>query len=109
MIFSDPAHTAYDFWDLRLLQAYYFAQDFTRDGMPVWWDESVDVNFEVKRKVSRSRAAVERAQAADSKRKAKGEGVYYVPVPKGLGGKPMPTFEEWAEEQSRLAGKPKFT
>ncbi len=110
VIFTNPKHTEYDFWDLRLLQAYHFAQDFVRNGIPVWWDESADVNFEVKRKVSRSKAAVDRAQEADGKKKAnKNHGVYYVPTPKALGGKELPTFEEWTIEQERLAGGSKFT
>ena len=110
VIFSNPKHKEYDFWDLRLLQAYYFAQDFTRNGIPVWWDESNDVVFEVKKKVSRSKAAVDRAEKRDAKGdKGSKDGVYYVPVPKTRGGAPFPTFEAWASEQSRLSGASKFT
>lgn len=107
VIFEDTSHTEYDFWDLRLIKAYQFAQDFTRDGIPVWWDESDRVNFEVRKKVSRSRAAVGRAEEQDSKR-SKGKvvhGRYYVPVPKSNDGGPLPTFREFAEASKRLEGR----
>lgn len=106
MIFNDPSHTEYDFWDLRLLKAYHFAQDFVREGVPVWWDESSDVEFEVRKKISRSRAAVTRAeQAENGKDKSAPPGRYYVPVPKSRGGRPLPTFRDWAEEQAKLNGR----
>lgn len=106
VIFEDPTHTTYDFWDLRLLKAYHFAQDFVRDGVPVWWDESDEVVFEVERRISRSRAATDRAEKAESSGdKSPPPGRYYVPVPKTRGDKPLPTFNAWIEEQERKRGK----
>lgn len=106
VIFNDPKHTEYDYWDLKLLKAYHFAQDFVRDGVPVWWDESDDVFFEVEKRISRSRAAVERVQKAESgKDKTPPLGRYYSPVPKTRGGAPFPTFEDWTKEQQRKKGR----
>jgi len=105
VLFNDPKHTEYDFWDLRLLKAYYFTEDFTREGIPIWWDESDRVNFEVKAKVSRSRRALDAKQEQDSKKNVKAHGRYYVPVPKSNDGRPLPTFQEWLEDQRRLEGK----
>lgn len=106
VLFDDPSHTEYDFWDLRLLKAAFFAKDFVRDGIPVWWDESDDVFFEVERRTSRSRAATERAEESDKKGdKSVPPGRYYIPVPKTRGGKPLPSFAQWAEEQERKNGK----
>lgn len=106
VIFNDPTHTAYDFWDLRLLKAYYFAQDFIRDGVPVWWDESDEVSFEVEKRISRSRAATQRSEKSETgKDKTPPDGRYYVPVPKAKGGKPMPSFADWLAEQERKKGR----
>ena len=106
VIFNDPSHTEYDYWDLKLLKAYYFAQDFIREGIPVWWDESDDVMFEVDKRVSRSRAAITRAEKQETgKGKEAPHGRYYVPKPKTRGGVPMPTFEDWIKEQERKKGR----
>lgn len=105
VLLNDPRHTEYNFWDLRLMKAHFFAEDFTREGIPVWWDESQYVNFDVKRKTSRSAQAVERAKEQDSKSKSPSHGRYYVPVPRAQGGKPLPTWREFLEEQARLEGR----
>lgn len=90
-----------------MLKAYYFYEMFVREGIPVWWDESQRVNFDVKRKVSRSRAAIDREEERDGK-KARVPGQYYVPEPRTNDGNPdLPTFKEWQEEQRRLEG-PRF-
>ncbi len=95
VIFNDPSHTEYDFWDLRLLKAYHFGED-----------ESDRVNFEVKRRTSRSQAALDRAKEQDSKGNKKPvPGRYYVPVPKTNDGGALPTFDEWAKAQARLEGR----
>lgn len=106
VIFNDPNHTKYDFWDLRLLKAYYFAQDFIRDGVPIWWDESDSVFFEVEKRISRSKAATQRAEKAETgKDKNPPEGRYYVPVPKTRGGAEMPSFSDWVAERERKKGR----
>lgn len=81
-----------------LLKAYHFSKDFIREGVPVWWDESDEVFFDVEKKVSRSRAATQRAEEAENAKDKKAPpGRYYVPVPKTRGGAPLPTFMEWVE------------
>lgn len=88
------------------MKAYFFQLDFVRDGIPVWWDESDDVFFETEKKISRSRAAVKRAEDSESgKDKSPPPGRYYIPVPKTRGGAPLPTFEDWINEQERKKGK----
>lgn len=106
VIFNDPTHTSYDFWDLRLLKAYYLSVDFSRNGVPVWWDESDDVMFEAEKRVSRSRAATDKAERAEnSGDKSAPPGRYYLPVPKTRGGAPFPTFKDYIAQEERKRGK----
>lgn len=88
-----------------MLKAYYFAKDFIREGVPIWWDESDDVSFEVEKRISRSRAAVQRAEKSENgEKKSAPDGRYYIPVPKTRGGVPLPTFQDWIKEQERKKG-----
>jgi hypothetical protein len=104
VIFSDPSHTEWTVWDYRLIKAYYLVQDWYRDGIPVWWDESDRVAFDAKARYSKSRAAVERAQEADGKKKKKSYGKYFIAEPRVIDGGEMPTRDEWLEEQERKKG-----
>jgi len=79
-------------------------QDWYRDGIPVWWDESDRVAFDAKARFSKSRAAIERAQEADSKKKSKHFGKYYITEPRVIDGGDMPTRDEWLEEQAAKQG-----
>jgi len=54
--------------------------------------------------VSKSRAAIERAQEAQGKKKSKSHGLYFVAEPRVMDGGDMPTREEWLEEQERKKG-----
>jgi len=54
--------------------------------------------------VSKSRAAVERAQEAQSKKKNKSYGLYFVAEPRLMDGDEMPTRDEWLEEQEKKKG-----
>lgn len=84
------------------MKALAFANDFIRDGVPIWWDESPDVFFEVEKRVSRSAAALQRAEASESgPNKEAPKGRYYVPVPKTRGGAAMPTFADWLVERAK--------
>lgn len=91
-------------WDYRLIKAHYLLQDWYRDGIPIWWDESERVTFDAKARISKSRAAVERAQEADAKKKNKSHGRYFIAEPRLMEGDEMPTREEWLEEQERKKG-----
>lgn len=109
VIFNDPSHKEYDFWDLRLLKAYFFTQDFFREGVPIWWDESDEVMFDAVPRISRSRAAVQRAeQNENAGDKSSPPGRYFVPEPKPrMGGQPLPTFADWLKERERKSGSKK--
>lgn len=99
-MFSDPLHKEWDIWDYRLLKAHYILQDWYRDGIPIWWDESERVTFNAKPRLSKSRAAIERAQEAANKNNKKSvPGRYYVAEPTVTDGGGMPTREEWMKEQ----------
>ena len=54
--------------------------------------------------MSKSRSAVERAQEADGKKKTKSYGRYFVAEPRVMDGGPMPTRDEWLEEQEQKKG-----
>lgn len=91
---------------MKLLKAFHFAEDFIRDGVPIWWDESDDVFFEVEKRISRSRAATQRAEKTENgKDKESPPGRYFIPIPKTRGGGAMPTFKDWIEEQARKKGR----
>ena len=92
-------------WDYRLIKAHYILEDWYRDGVPLWWDESDRVTFDAKARVSKSRAAIERAQEADGKKKSKSYGRYFVAEPRLMDGDEMPTRAEWLEEQEAKSGK----
>lgn len=107
MIFDDPSHSEWDVWDYRLFKAHYILEDWYRDGIPIWWDESDRVTFDAKARVSKSRAAIERAQEADAKKKSKSHGRYFVAEPRIMDDGEMPTREEWLQEQEYKKGTAK--
>jgi hypothetical protein len=107
VIFSDPKHTEWTMWDYRLIKAHYILQDWYRDGVPLWWDESDRVTFDAKARFSKSRAAIERAQEADGKKKSKAYGKYYIVEPRVMDGGEMPSRQEWVEEQKNKSGMSK--
>lgn len=87
-------------WDYRLLKAHYILKDWYRDGIPIWWDESDRVAFDAVPRISKSRAAVERAQEASSgKDKKPVPGKYFIAEPRLIDGDEMPTRDEWLAEQ----------
>jgi hypothetical protein len=104
VIFSDPSHKEWTVWDYRLIKAHYLLEDWYRDGIPIWWDESDRVTFDAKARFSKSRASIERAQESDSKKKSKSYGKYYTAEPRVMDGGDMPTRDEWIEEQQRKRG-----
>ena len=91
-------------WDYRLITAHYILEDWYRDGIPIWVDESDRVAFDAKARFSKSRAATERAQEADGKKKSKSYGKYYIVEPRVMDGGDMPTREEWIAEQESKNG-----
>lgn len=106
VLFNDPSHTKYDYWDLMLLKAYHFSEDFIREGVPIWWDENDDVTFEAERRISKSAAAKQRAEDVENSGDKKSPpGRYYIAVPKTRGGKPLPTFDDWIVQQEAHKGR----
>ena len=93
-------------WDYRLIKAHYILEDWYRDGVPIWWDESDRVTFDAKSRISKSRAAIERAQEADGKKKTKAHGRYFIAEPRVMDGGEMPTRDEWLKEQEEKRGAP---
>ena len=92
-------------WDYRLLKAHFLLQDWYRDGIPLWWDESERVTFNAKARISKSRAAIERAQESANKGNKKSvPGRYFVAEPVVTDGGELPTRTEWMEEQSKKSG-----
>ena len=79
-------------------------QDWYRDGVPIWWDESERITFDARARVSKSKAAIERAQEADGKKKNKTHGKYFIVEPRVMDGGEMPTRDEWLEEQNQKQG-----
>ena len=104
VILSDPSHDKWNMWDYRLFKAHYILQDWYRDGIPIWWDESDRVTFDAKARVSKSRAAIERAQESGSKNKKSTPGRYFIAEPRVMDGGELPTRDEWIEEQKVKSG-----
>lgn len=104
VIFNDPSHKEWDEWDYKLFKAHYILQDWYRDGIPVWWDESERVTFTAETRISKSRAAIERSQnSASGKKEVPGR--YYVAKPVVMDGGEFPTKDEWIKEQESKAPK----
>jgi len=104
VIFNDVKHREWNEWDFKLIKAHYILEDWYRDGVPVWWDESDRVTFDAKARISKSRAAIERAQEADGKKKSKSHGKYYIAEPRVMDDGEFPTRKEWSEEQEAKRG-----
>ena len=94
-------------WDDKLLLAHYLLTDFEVEGWPIWVDTSERVEFQVKKRNSRSGAAIERVQWQAEKTRANKKGDTPPPfgerlyaVPKTIDGKPLPRKRDWLEEQT---------
>ena len=104
VILNDTSHKEWTQWDYKLFKAHYILEDWYRDGIPIWWDESDRVAFEAKARVSKSRAAIERAQESAGKKKNTVHGRYFIAEPRVIGGGELPTRDEWVEEQAAKSG-----
>lgn len=104
IILRDPGIKEYGKWDLKLIAAYHIYTDMMRGGVPVYWDESDRVTFDVKVGKSKSRAAIEKRQDADTKKNADQFGKYYFAVPRVMDGGNLPTREEWLAERAAKQG-----
>lgn len=105
IILRDPERTVYGEWDLKLAAAIQVYNELMRGNVPVYWDESERVAFDVKVGKSKSRAAIERREEADQKAKRDTKGLYYYAVARTIDGGPLPTLPEWLDERAAKAGK----
>lgn len=106
-ILEDPEHTKWGKWDIRLAKALQLRNDLLQGGVPMYWDRSDRVRFEVDSYISKSKAAVERAEEKESK-KTKGQKAYgkvFYPKPVTVDGGPLPTLEEFQEEMRERAAR----
>lgn len=72
--------------------------------MPVWVAESDRVTFDVKAKVSRPHAALERVKERDGKKKPV-HGRYYSIEPRVMDGGEWPTLQDWITDLAEKAGR----
>lgn len=100
MIFEEPERE-WSHWDFRLVKAFQIREEMLMGGVPIYLDRSDRVRFEVESFVSKSKAALDRAEEKASNSKQKTYGKIFYPVPKTVDGGPLPTLEEWLEEQRR--------
>ena len=106
VILNNADHKEWTEWDFKLFKAHYILEDWYRDGIPIWVDESDRVTFDAIPRVSKSRAAVERASEKEAKKKTKSHGVYYIVEPRVMDGGELPTREEWLQEQGQKKQEP---
>lgn len=105
MILRDPGRKEYGRWDLLLASALHIHDGLLRGNIPIYWDESDRVAFDVHVGLSKSRAAIDRREERDQKSKVDMKGKYYYAVPRVTDGGALPTMEEWLEERARKKGK----
>lgn len=85
-------------WDYKLIKAYHLHEQYMDGNFPIWIDRSDRVTFDVKRGISRSKAAMDRHETRNQNKKD-APGVFYYPVPRTMDGGPLPTMEEWVEQE----------
>lgn len=66
------------------------------------------MSFDVKTVVSKSKAAMGRWEKKMEKSTNKNPGLMGYPVPRTIDGGPLPTLEEWLEEEAAKKGEGKF-
>lgn len=98
VIFDDPDRK-WTFWDTRLIKAMELHAELTAGGIPVYWDKSERVRFEVKSTVSKYKAALDRAEEKAREGEAKNYGKSFYAVPITIDGGPLPSLEEYLEQE----------
>lgn len=68
-------------------------------GVPLYIDRSDRVRFEVGSYTSRSKAALDREEERQAASKSKNYGKVLYPIPVTLDGGPLPTLDDFLEEQ----------
>lgn len=101
-IMDDPDHRELTLLDIRLLKALEIYENMlNNDGIPIYWDRSDRVVFEVETQTSKSRAAIEKKEEKAAEGNSKNYGKSFYAVPKTIDGGPLPTLEEFLEEQAK--------
>lgn len=101
-ILEDPGHKEYTVWDMRLVKGLELYEDMrSGTGVPIYWDRSDRVVFEAESYTSKSQAALDRAEEKAQNSKSKNYGKRFYAVPKTTDGGPLPTLEEFLEEQEK--------
>lgn len=101
-ILEDASHTEYNMWDMRLVKAVELYENIrSGSGVPIYWDRSDRVVFEAESYVSKSQAALDRAEEKAANSKTKNYGKVFYPVPRTTDGGPLPTLDEWLVEQEQ--------
>lgn len=98
-ILEDPEHTEWNKWDIRLAKALQLQKDLLQGGIPIYWDRSERVRFNVKSYISKSKAAIDRAEEAEGKKRTKVFGKVFYAEPVVTDGGLLPTLHEFQEEQ----------
>lgn len=95
--------------DLKLIKAFHIREDMLVGNVPIYWDQSDRVAFDIKTGISKSKAATERWERQQEKKNKNGTqstpGLFAYPVPRTVDGGPMPTLEEWVAEKAAKQGK----
>jgi hypothetical protein len=99
VLLNEPDHEWCQ-WCNLLLKADALLKNWMVEGIPVWIAESDRVTFDVKAKVSRPHAALERVKEQDGKKKKQVHGRYYQVEPRLMEGADWPTLDEWMKEQA---------
>lgn len=108
-VLSNDPDAKWTTWDYKLVKALEIYDNMMAGGAhPMYIDRSDRVRFEVKSYVSKSKAVLDRAEEKASSSKSKNYGKILYTVPETIDGGPLPTLEEFLEEQadkrSREAG-----
>lgn len=98
VMFDDPAHE-WNVWDYRLVKALQIYDSMMQGNIPIYWDRSDRVRFEVGSYVSKSRAVLDRAEERAREGKNKNYGKVLYAIPHTIDDGPLPTLEEWLREQ----------
>src|SRR5690606_24835239 len=87
--------------DTKLIKAFEIFEDMRQGtGIPVYWDRSENVYFELGSYVSKSKAVLDRAEEKMREGKSKNYGKILYAIPHTRDGGPLPTLDDFLKEQA---------